>query len=405
MKRTLIALCGVLVIALGCDKYNPQPPNAIPNPYVTIQDIRELYDGQDLRITPDMIMKANTIMGIVVTDAASGNVTPGEVAVQYTFRGFTRGIALRLDGQADQFALGDSISIDVNGALLTRRNGPLALEELDASAIVKLGVASQVMFNQVSISELLDNFGEYESTLVKIVGANVINASDTYQGNVVLDDGSGQQVELYTDPDATFSAHTTPFNAEFSGIATLMDKSGQAVPVLRLRNEQDVQNASGPLYPIWPEAFETDLVKNAYAAAELELSTGKWLFDGVTLVTPTDLRRITGMKGVQFNQNNAVPLYLQMNFDLPDGASKVTIYYGSYGTDPGCEWQLEYSVDQGQNWTVVGEPVVTSNKVGETATFLMEIDGPVRFRVHKLALGSGNNGRMNMDDFAVYSSY
>ena len=48
------------------------------------------------------------------------------------------------------------------------------------------------------------------------------------------------------------------------------------------------------------------------------------------------------------------------------------------------------------------------------ATFLMDISGPVRFRINKLGLGAsgtkdkdGNiveNGRLGIDDFAVYSN-
>jgi hypothetical protein len=44
------------------------------------------------------------------------------------------------------------------------------------------------------------------------------------------------------------------------------------------------------------------------------------------------------------------------------------------------------------------------------ATFSMDIDGPVRFRIHKLGLGPSSgttvkNGRLGIDDFAVYQNY
>ncbi len=93
-----------------------------------------------------------------------------------------------------------------------------------------------------------------------------------------------------------------------------------------------------------------------------------------------------------------------MNFDVPNGASKVTVLSGSYGTDPGCTWRLEYSSDGGSTWEQIGDEVSVNNKVAETVTFLMDLDGPVRFRVLKLGLGDTNNGRLNLDDFTIYQN-
>ena len=47
---------------------------------------------------------------------------------------------------------------------------------------------------------------------------------------------------------------------------------------------------------------------------------------------------------------------------------------------------------------------------GSDTVFLMDIKGPVRFRIKKLGLGASSppnvfNGRLGMDDFAVYKSY
>ena len=42
-----------------------------------------------------------------------------------------------------------------------------------------------------------------------------------------------------------------------------------------------------------------------------------------------------------------------MNFDVTEGASKVTVFYGRYGSDPKSTFRLEYSINGGTNWVTV----------------------------------------------------
>jgi hypothetical protein len=85
------------------------------------------------------------------------------------------------------------------------------------------------------------------------------------------------------------------------------------------------------------------------------------------------------------------------------------VAYGAYYTDAKSSWKLEYSTDGGATWTQTG-PVISDAPAGsKTATFLMDIQVPVRFRIHKLGLGTTNNttilnGRLSIDDFAVYAN-
>src|SRR5690606_5604260 len=131
---------------------------------------------------------------------------------------------------------------------------------------------------------------------------------ETYEGNKILDDGADVTIQLHTESNAAFAGEKLPTNAEFTGIARYHNASGNDVESaekqLWMRNLDDAGNASGPLYPGFPEKFDTDLVKDAYASADLDISTGNWTFNGVTLVTLTSARPINpdGTKGVQFNQ-------------------------------------------------------------------------------------------------------
>jgi hypothetical protein len=101
--------------------------------------------------------------------------------------------------------------------------------------------------------------------------------------------------------------------------------------------------------------------------------------------------------------------YVQMNFDLPNGASKVTFSYGAYYTDASSTFRLEYSQDGGTTWQITGAPLSDASDASKVAIFLMDIKGPVRFRVNKLGLGPTNgvdvfNGRLSIEDFSVFSN-
>jgi hypothetical protein len=248
---------------------------------------------------------------------------------------------------------------------------------------------------------------------VQVIGANITPAptdGETYAGNKELKDDSGLFLQLHTEENADFADEKISTNVQFSGIAKYYnaqsgDTSG-AVKQIWMRNLSDAVSTDGPIYSFFPEDFNTTLEKNSYAMDNLDIKSGNWTFDGVTLVTITDSRPINpdGTKGVQFNQKNATPLYLQMNFDVPNGASKVSLLYGSYGSDPACIWRLEYSTNGGVDWIQTGEDVITGNKTAQTATFIMDITGPVRFRINKIGLGASNNGRLNVDDITIYKN-
>lgn len=104
-----------------------------------------------------------------------------------------------------------------------------------------------------------------------------------------------------------------------------------------------------------------------------------------------------------------------MNYDLPKGASKVTLWYGAYYTDASSTWELEYSTDAGQTWASASEKFADAAPTSQgltpkMATILLDIRVPVRFRIKKLGLGPTSipriyNGRLGIDDFAVYQNY
>lgn len=370
--------------------------------YVAVRELKEFYKGEDIVLNGQQQFKKIFITGIVTSSSSAGNAPVDGIVIQEG----RAAISVLLDNNAS-FRLGDSIRVNVEAGTLTTVNRNVVVSGVGSSDVEVLREYRVVEPRTVVIAELNANFADYEGTLVKVIGGEVLDhqEGDTFQGIKDLDDGTEGMIRLQTSSSASFAHEEIPSFGTFTGIVQY--GADDSTIQLWMRDMEDLEEYVPSPYPAgFPEVFNTTLVKDAYARANLELASGNWTFDGVTLVTKTDLRPINndGTKGVQFNQNNTEPLYLQMNFDVYRGASKVSILHGSYGNDPGCVWRLEYSTNGGVTWSQIGDDVVADNKAATVAEFNMDIRGQVRFRVHKLALGSGNNGRLNLDDFTIYNN-
>lgn len=143
-------------------------------------------------------------------------------------------------------------------------------------------------------------------------------------------------------------------------------------------------------YVNFPESFESGL-KDSYADAGVELSTGQWQFENA-LIGRTDADRKTGNASVRMAGNGRIT----MNFDLINGASEVKISHALFGNDTAAAWELWYSTSAGALWAQTGGRVVTTSASIATVTFPVNIAGAVRFQIRKI---SGT--RINIDDFSI----
>lgn len=418
--KLLAALC-VLFSLTACLKEDINNAIGTPSPLITLSDVIKLYKGSDVTLTTENLSQATKVTGIVISDAASQNISKGTVVVQNLQRGVVTGITLSFgENTSVPVVIGDSVVVEIAGGTLTRTNGSLVVKGLTLSDMTKVAENKVPSMQQVSAGELTNNFKKYEGALIRVVGADITPtpvSGETYAGSKTLNDGSGGSIKLFTESNATFANNRVPANATFTGIATYYVAPGtqDTVRQLRMRNLSDVQNASGPLYPGFPEDFETPdvSVKSSYNMANnnLNLKTGNWLLYQSILGNTAGRDRFNpaGKQCIRMQQNLSESAYVQMNFDLPFGASKVTIAYGAYYTDPKSTWKLEYSQDAGATWKQIGNNISDAPAGSKTATFLMNIDGPVRFRVNKLGLGTTNgttilNGRLSIEDFAIYQN-
>lgn len=416
-----IALIGVIFSSLltSCLKEDENFSIGTINPETSIYTLRKLYKGSDLKLNSDLLSDAKYVKGIVISNSAAGNFPTNYLVVQNTWRTHTRGIMIDLSSLSLEktYNFGDSITIALENSTISSENEMIILKGLKAENIQIINSGNKVESRSVSISNLLNKFSDYESTYVGITSdLEVEPANGTpLKGNKVLFDGESK-LNMFTSNEANFANEPVAPSATFVGIPLKQNNEIQ----LRLQSYAGMAFPSGRIYGGWPESFETPAgAKGSYDMPTINnnmvFQTGQWhLFQSIIGDTPGRDRIVSGTKAIRFQQNLAVPAYLQMNFDIPNGASKVIFWYGAYYTDRSSSFDLEYSTDQGTTWTKVGETITDAHKTSESlnakqAIYLMNIQGPVRFRIKKLGLGTSTNtienGRLGVDEISVFRSY
>ena len=396
----------------------------VVNPFAALHVLKNAYKGSDVQLNADNLAGASSIGGIVISNLSGKNFPEGGLIIQNLDRGLTRGILIDLGNVTIPFAVGDSVVVDVIGATLGKKSSSLQLSGISIDKIRKITSGNLVRTKSVGLGELTANFETYENTLVKVVADTkpLPTTGETYAGNKTLDDGSGAPIVLHTQANATFSATSLPASATYVAIPVYGNATGDYgdVKQLRIRTIDDVSNASGPIYPNWPESFESPdfTVKGSYNMNtpaipnnNVDLKTGNWKLEQAILGNTAGRDRFNnpGLQCIRMQQNLSVPALVQMNFDLPNGASKVTYWHGAYYTDAISTLRLEYSTNGGTTWVAAAPDVKAQSGGSRQETVLLNIKGNVRFRINKLGLGTTSvpnilNGRLCIEDIAIYSN-
>ena len=427
MKRiyTVIIALLISVLILNSCKKDINPSTGTLNSFAALYVVKNAYKGADVNLSAELLSGASTTGGVVIAGAESHNLPAGAFIIQNSSRGLSRGIVIDLGQETIPFVAGDSVLVDLTGATLRKVGGSMQLKGISASRITKISANNVIVPKSVSIGTLEASFDVYENTLVKITADTkpLPATGDTYAGNKVLDDGSGSTIVLHTQAGAEFAANSMPASATYTGILTYgNENSGYGgIKQLRIRTIADVENASGPIYPNWPESFESPdaTVKPSYNMNtvavpdnSINLKTGNWKLEQSilgNLNANRDRFNAPGVQCIRMQQGLKVPAYLQMNFDLENGASKVTFWQGAYSTDVSSTFRLEYSTDSGLSWIAAGADYKAATGGSKQETVTLNIKGKVRFRITKLGLGASSvptvlNGRLCIEDIAIYSN-
>lgn len=421
----LLAVASSLVLT-SCIKEDLNPAAGQLNDKAAIYVVRDAFRGSAINLSAEHLAGASFTSGTVISDKASGNIKPGSFVIQNTTVtsntafDLTTGIIIEMKDGADvPYVPGDSLLVNVIGGTLQRKEGRLVISGITADKITKVAENRPVFVRPVTLAMLAANFSFYESTLVS-VHADVADyaAGVNYGGERQLNDNMGRAV-LYTRNEAAFAGAAVPINAQFTGIAGYKNDGGNdttgAKKTISLRSAADVAYSSGALYAGFPEGFESPdfSKKSSYdmpaISNNIDLATGNWKLQQAILgnTVLSDKFNQPGKQCIRMQQNLSAAGYVQMNFDLTQGASKVTVFYGKYSTDPTSTFKLEYSTNGGTTWVQAGSNISTMPAKGSTqATFMVNITGNVRFRINKLGLGASSatvqNGRLNIEDIAIY---
>lgn len=418
ISKYSVAICCLLITFCSCFKEDINYAEGTLNPEASLYVVRNAFKGEQITLTKEQLAGAHITAGVVISENANKNFPSGYIAIENVWREQVRGILVAVPN-TEQFSFGDSVRIDVEGATLARDNGVLVIKNIGADKITVVpGVKVEKRHRPVSIGTIEANPDQYESTLVSVTAdlSPDPTPGETFRGAKKVLDGEKKELELFTEDGAVFANEKIAPSASFQGVLL---KRGDRLS-LRMQSVADMMYPSGKLYTGWPETFEDPYqVKTSYNMTAINnlvtMPTGTWyMLQCIQGITAGRDRIVSGKQAVRFQQNLSSSALLQMNFDVPDGASKVTVWYGSYYTDRSCTFVLEYSTDQGASWTAVGDTIRDAHSTAESliakqAVFLMDIQQPVRFRINKLGLGTSNNtvsnGRLGLDDFAIYKSY
>ncbi|WP_353140507.1 DUF5689 domain-containing protein [Pseudopedobacter sp.] len=245
MKKTIFYLQLFICLNIlfgGCKDGNY--PGATVSPYISIFDLRNLYKGEDVKLSADNMYGSSKITGIVVSDHSGHNLPEGLLVLQDKRRlSQLRGISLAIGADAVNYIPGDSIIVDLNGGILKRVNGILQVTDIQDESITKISSYNVIPVNRVNSNVIIANPDNYESTLVAIVkgGFDPLPApTDIFSGNKTLNDGFGK-ISLHTESTATFANNLLPGLGNFYGIIfNNYDNNGKLTPQQRLRTADDL---------------------------------------------------------------------------------------------------------------------------------------------------------------------
>ena len=410
MKKVFLIslfLC-VAVFFISCEK--EEKITGTPSPLISLDDIRLMYKESPLTLKAENMMGASYVCGIVISDPSNGNSPDGLVIMQSYRRKQLRGIALALGDTENQYNAGDSIVVKIDGSTLERVNGILQLSGIPESSVTKISTDNEQKVNIATgtFSAITNKMNIYESTLVQLRSAiaDDIIIGQTFAGEIELTDG-GNVIQMYTKASASFASEPVPGLGDYTGIIL---SGTEGSPNLWLRSAADYEGQSlepyepKELYAYFPEGWENPIGnrKGGYTTGSMETyATGEWLMNRCYTLSSANITGKTDTYAVMMQ--NAQVSVLEMNFNLPYGASKLSFDYGAAtatDTNLPITIKVEYSQDSGNTWQQLEELLIITNTAKQTKEYTLDIKGPVRFRISK----DNAPARAFIDQIAVYQN-
>lgn len=363
---------------------------------ISIGDVRNFYKGSDVALGSYLIS------GIVISDAASKNVSSGTIVLQDG----NRGISLYFGGSApvSNFHVGDSLIVDVTGSTLTSYNGSLEIK-LSSSSLpsTAAGTGKTIVPQELTIQQLNESLPDIEYTLVKIKKVTA-SGGNTYSGNKTLTDATAS-ITLYTSSNALFASDALPLESRtWTGYCNMFNSTKE----FAIRNINDVEEDDGG----GSQLGDDDLIISEYVegssynkyleiynagteAADLSIYTVKMYANGSPSATNSAqldvLTSITSLPsgGIIVIQHSSASLTLPAGVTAYssgvcgfNGDDAVTLekdgvvidVFGEVGVDPGDSWTISGDSNAAKDKTIRRKLTVTKGNTNWSASSSSEWD-------------------------------
>lgn len=221
-KLFTILFAASLLIQLGsCTKDEGNYPGGTVSPYISIMDLKNLYKGQQLALSKEVLLGSEYLYAVVVSNQQGGNMPEGLVAVQDKRRLSTlRGISLALGADAASYNVGDSVKVKIDKGILTREEGIMQIKGITKADVTVTSTGNNIPYNQVRASDILNNPDNYESTLITLSKATfdpTLPAGTTYAGDKIVNDGFGN-ISFHTNTTTDYANQALPFMTNLTGV-------------------------------------------------------------------------------------------------------------------------------------------------------------------------------------------
>lgn len=196
--------------------------------YITLSELRAMGETT---ITTDVYMKAS-----LINDQDGGNNTSlKNVYVQDQ----NAGICVRLVANAETMAVGTELEFKLQGAVLSKYNGLLQLNNFANANMTKTGATVVIPAKSITAAQLLT--GSYESMYVAIPNVQVVNADlgktmvvGTSHTSINMEATTGEKFVMFNASYSEFKALNVPQGSgTLKGIATINNTTIQVMPQVR----------------------------------------------------------------------------------------------------------------------------------------------------------------------------
>jgi hypothetical protein len=140
-------------------------------------------------------------------------------------------------------------------------------------------------------------------------------------------------------------------------------------------------------------------VKTAYASGTVSLSGLDWnMTEALIGTSASDWKN--GIRSARM-RGYGTSIMTMLN-DKTDGIGTISFYYRRYGTDAQVDWKVEYSTNDGVDWTQIGTDF-TAPATDDVQLFSEQVNvaGNIRVRIKRATETGITNQRLNIDDILL----